>query len=523
MYDIQQIDIDLLRQRAKTIYTRIQLLNDNMSVIDEIDGAFIDGSVSIDSGSDIRRTFDGTILVKDKSYMTAETSRIWLDKKIRVYIGFLYQRTGETRWYSLGVYNFCNNSFSYDATTKTLKVSCLDLMSGLNGELGGTLIGKETQVPLGSDIRDVMVKTVTQLGGVGKYRIGYQTSEVPYDMSWDTGTTVWEMLEELRDLYYSYEMFFDEDTFVCQRVPMNNEEPLVLTDDVFRKCVISESLTNSFSEVKNVIEVWGETTKSNYYSDNGTFENGIYTFKVTGAQVKDNKKFSFLAPVTNPGECQIKIINTETNPDTGTKSDKEYGPYKLYRTAVDDTGEDVLLEAGTMEAGKYYVVKLKKEKAYFVGQTQIHAMARLVNELPDAAKAAQDKKDFACDNIGYVVNPESPFTIDKIGERIKVCNGGDYEKIYTDELALQRAEYEIYVGSRLTDSISVECILIPWLDVNQKISYTPHMTQITEPHQYMISSIDFDLTSGTMTLKMARFYPYYPNTVQLVPTQTVTN
>ena len=80
MYDVQQIDIDLLRQRAKTIYTRIQLLNDNMSVIDEIDGAFIDGSVSIDSGSDIRRTFDGTILVKDKSYMTAETSRIWLDK-----------------------------------------------------------------------------------------------------------------------------------------------------------------------------------------------------------------------------------------------------------------------------------------------------------------------------------------------------------------------------------------------------------------------------------------------------------
>ncbi len=146
---------------------------------------------------------------------------------------------------------------TYDATTQTLKISCLDLMSGLNGELGGTLIGSETQIPKGSDIRDAMVKTVTQLGGVGKYRIGYQTSEVPYDMSWDTGTTVWEILEELRDLYYSYEMFFDEDTFVCQRVPMNNEEPLVLTDDVFGKFVISESLTNSFSEVKNVIEVWG--------------------------------------------------------------------------------------------------------------------------------------------------------------------------------------------------------------------------------------------------------------------------
>lgn len=523
MYDIQQTDIDLLQQRVKTIYTKIQLLNNQMTVIDEIDGAFIDGSVSIDSGSDIRRTFDGTILVKDESYMTAETSRVWLDKKIRVYIGFLHQRSGEVCWYTLGVYNFCDNSFTYDATTQTLKISCLDLMSGLNGELGGTLIGSETQIPKGSDIRDAMVKTVTQLGGVGKYRIGYQTSEVPYDMSWDTGTTVWEILEELRDLYYSYEMFFDEDTFVCQRVPMNNEEPLVLTDDIFGKFVISESLTNSFSEVKNVIEVWGETTKSNYYSDSCTFENGIYTFKVTGAQIKDNKKFSFLAPETNPGECQIKIINVETDAETGKKNEKEYGPYKLYRSAVDDTGEDVLLEAKTMEAKKYYVVQLKKEKMYFVGQTQVHAMVRLVNALPSAEQAKKDKENFACDNLGYVVNPESPFTIDKIGERIKVCSSGDYEKIYTDELALQRAEYELYVGSRLTDSISVECILIPWLDVNQKISYKPHMTTDKEPNQYMISSLSFDLTSGTMTVKMAHFYPYYPNTVQLVPTVTVTS
>lgn len=69
MYDVQQVDVDILRQRAKTIYTKIQLLNEDMLVMDEIQGAFIDGSVSIDSGSDIRRTFDGTILVKDDSYI----------------------------------------------------------------------------------------------------------------------------------------------------------------------------------------------------------------------------------------------------------------------------------------------------------------------------------------------------------------------------------------------------------------------------------------------------------------------
>lgn len=226
-----------------------------------------------------------------------------------------------------------------------------------------------------------------------------------------------------------------------------------------------------------------------------------------------------MAPVTNGAACQIKIINKETQEDGSTK-DVTYGPYTLYRSSVDDTGEDVVIDAGVMEAGKYYVVKLKKERFYFVGQTQIHAMARLVDKLPTQEEAAQDKVNFACDNIGYVVNPESPYTISKIGERIKVCDGGDYGKIYTDELALQRAEYELYVSSRLTDSVTVECILIPWLDVNNKISYTAHMSSSHESAQYMISDISFDIGEGTMKIKMAHFYPYYPNTVQLVPTVT---
>ena len=80
-------------------------------------------------------------------------------------------------------------------------------MSTLNGTLGGTLIGSETQIPKDSNIRDAIIKTVTQLGECSSYRIGYQNDTVPYDMSWDTGSTVWDILTELRDLYYNYEMF----------------------------------------------------------------------------------------------------------------------------------------------------------------------------------------------------------------------------------------------------------------------------------------------------------------------------
>lgn len=246
MYDVQQSDIKLLQQRVKTVYTKIQLLNAKFMVIDEIQGVFLDGSISTDAGSDVRNTFDATILVKDKSYITAETSRIWIDKHVRVFVGFLNQRTGEVVWYSKGVYNFNDNSFTYDATTRILKVSCLDLVSTLNGTLGGTLIGSETQIPKGSEIRDAIIKTVTQLGQCSSYRIGYQNETVPYDMKWDTGSTVWDMLTELRDLYYSYEMFFDGATFVCQRVPMDNGEPVVLVTLYLTTALSAKCLDKQF-------------------------------------------------------------------------------------------------------------------------------------------------------------------------------------------------------------------------------------------------------------------------------------
>ena len=168
------------------------------------------------------------------------------------------------------------------------------------------------------------------------------------------------------------------------------------------------------------------------------------------------------------------------------------------------------------------MVKLGKEKVYFVGQTQIHALAKLVDKLPTAAEAAADKVAENCDNIGYIVNPESPFTVQKLGRKVKVLSGSDCDGISTDELALERAEYEIYKRARLTDHISLQMILIPWLDVNKKVEYIPYSKLDNEVYQYIVSEIEMSFTEGTMNVTMSRFYPFYPNTVQLVDTSTIT-
>ena len=56
-YTPTQDDIALLRQRTKELYTRINLLNKEFKTIDSLEGVVTDGSYTVSSSSDIRRTF----------------------------------------------------------------------------------------------------------------------------------------------------------------------------------------------------------------------------------------------------------------------------------------------------------------------------------------------------------------------------------------------------------------------------------------------------------------------------------
>ena len=149
-------------------------------------------------------------------------------------------------------------------------------------------------------------------------------------------------------------------------------------------------------------------------------------------------------------------------------------------------------------------------------------MLILTDNPPTGDALAQAKIDEACDVLEFVSTKDptdttgmyqSPFTIEKIGRRNNICSGGDYDNITTDDLALQRAEYENWKSCRLTDAVSVDMIMIPWLDVNKKIGYTMRSGKPGEKHEpseYIVKDISMSLGSGTMTINMQKFYPYYP-------------
>ena len=102
------------------------------------------------------------------------------------------------------------------------------------------------------------------------------------------------------------------------------------------------------------------------------------------------------------------------------------------------------------------------------------------------------------------MNMDSPFSIARIGQINYIV---DDERIYNNELAQDRAKYELYLHARLNDTISLEIVPIPWLnDVNIKINYTNKKIGIEGEYLIQTLSIPLDINSN-MTITASKIYP----------------
>lgn len=255
-----QTDYDLSQLKVRNQRIKVDLLNFNFQTINSLEGKVTDGSISIDATSDIRRTCNITLVVEKSENMIVPGGQVWLDKFIKVYVGTDNPRNGnETVWNNMGLFLINNPESVYNATTNTITFEGLDLMAKLTGRRNGQLPAVTTVVPAESKVADVVKQTITQLGGFDKYIIQDAGYEIPYDIKKDMGSTIYDLLVEIRDLYSDWEMFFDVDgVFHWQQIPNGINEPVVLDfNQLKQKVIISETIDVDFENVKNYIIVYG--------------------------------------------------------------------------------------------------------------------------------------------------------------------------------------------------------------------------------------------------------------------------
>ena len=272
MINIGAEDYNVLKQQYIKKYIRLELLDFQYNIVDELSGNMTKCSINVDSNSDLRRSCDLGFVVTTSTFDIKAGSKIFLDKMVRPYVGYENMRTGEIQWYNQGIYLVNNPQWSYNASTNEISMQALDLMSKLTGLRNGNLEGIPTKITKDENVREAIIKTI-ELGGFTKYICEEcKTNDgtivpVPYDIEIDVGGTIYDILTGLRDIMPNYQIYFDiNGVFHYEPIPLAYDDPVLIDDDLFNNLLISENINTDFESVKNYVEVLGHTWDVDYYS-----------------------------------------------------------------------------------------------------------------------------------------------------------------------------------------------------------------------------------------------------------------
>lgn len=144
---LRAVGLPLRHKRIK-----IQLLDFDYRVVDEVEGVCVGGTLSKDAQSDLRRNGSVTMAIPiDKNATTFLDSvqgftisvggKVWIDRYVKIFIGIDDYTTVPTQtvWYKFGVCLIDQPSRVFSATDYTISFNVLDLMGRLTGLRQGQL------------------------------------------------------------------------------------------------------------------------------------------------------------------------------------------------------------------------------------------------------------------------------------------------------------------------------------------------------------------------------------------------
>ena len=459
-------------QSIQSRYIWLELLNYNFQTVDELSGVAVGGSITIDANADVRRTGSIELVVKDSTFEVQSGGKIWLDKYVRVWVGIASLHTGEIERTNCGLYIIDAPSYSYNTSTNTLTLNLLDLMSKLTGIRNGYLKGIPTVIKAGESIRKAIIDTLA-LGGFTQYVIDEPPSPgtVPNDLEFAQGSTVYDILSGLRDIYPNYEMYFNtEGVFYYKPIPTGYNEPISVDDSLFNHIVLSEDLNTDFQNVKNSIEVYGRTHEPAHYSTATSVSGKEISLTIADVSAYTADLIYGFTLTDNTGIISptLKINSLASYP---IKND-------------DGTSTTIQAESGEV----YYCVQFKTDHWRWLGHLQAYGFAEDLNE-------------------------QSPFFVGGTVGRIRLpLYDGDYANCVTDNLAQQRAEYELWKHTNLNNTLTLNVVPVYWLDVNILVEYTLKRNNIKG--QYLIKNINLGLApTDASTIQMIQYYPDTPSII----------
>lgn len=530
-YTVTEEDKTLFSQGTLEYKYRLSVMNKSGAIIDVLYCILQVGTYGINGESNIRRTLDATIDFDEFAIDIEDKIESWYGLDFKFEIGIYSIRNNDFIWYPAGTYVITAANTTYNSATNTLTISLSDHFAQLdgtrNGQVGGAPLIK---IPVDNDsgkktiLREALSTVLRQQGGVENMIIedigefyGMESNNadyeeyrknnpewnvLPYDLEFDAGCTVGDQVDEITGLYPNIQKYFDVyDIFCCNMIPSCENDPVALSDDFLQEIVLAdnaESVTYDIENIKNVTEVFGTTYEVDRMAEaeQCTSNGDIYSLTLDEYdKYTIGEYIAFIANVNNVDNMKLRINSLD--------------PVPIY---FENTERGVT--ANTMLATQTYVLQLKKVddawRFYWLGQYQPHAICVLTDTDNDPVYTKQYFCDrYNCKNVVLRIEPDSPFTIQKIGIVLDVKTGDRYDDIKSDTVAIENAIYENIKTSSWNDVVTLTTMCVPWLDVYEKVSWKKANSD--DLNEYVIQSISHSLSSTvpTTTITMYRFHPLY--------------
>jgi hypothetical protein len=249
----------LLERNIRKPIVKIELLTRDERVVDSFTANIVStgGNVTIIKQNGCRRSIQFTLINVDGKYIPKDEGRIWVRKKVVVYLGFNID--DQMYWISQGVFVLDNPVATSATSSKTVEIKALDKFSLLDGTLGGEL-SENYILPAGSNVYQAIRSLLSLADDPASSCITLEPNVITtYAIEKMAGDKLGDILLELASML-SYNVFYDRHGMLRFQPEHNeNYNPIVQNFNTTR-CFnyLGASQEYKFSELYNAVLIIGD-------------------------------------------------------------------------------------------------------------------------------------------------------------------------------------------------------------------------------------------------------------------------
>lgn len=449
---ISSSDLALVSQNVQHRLVMLRIVNRSMKNVCSIRGQLISGNISIDESSNVRRSADVSLRIGKESMDSL--IHFSTDNFVRLYIGIEDNKTGNPTWYLQGTFIVDQNNLAFDAVTRTLSLNLSDLMTDLTGDRKGVLHAFSSIVKNSQRISDVMTNVLSLCG--------FDVYDITPIKVYRKASNFWDEKETEQDYMIPYDLEFNVG---------------VTAYEILEKLINLYPGWEMFFDLNGVFvcrRMVTEEDKSFVVLDDDQLKNVV---------IRENTAVDY-KKVKNV----IEVWGKDGNYYGEARDENPESPFQV--SAIGETRvvvhyDQIYDRYKSPEILKLIDIEISKKKE------EISTLAdAILRKQSDGADASDLKKNFNSAKYALsTLETQKTLQID--------IRGDDMAKEWADQL--------LYENCRMQDSITLECVALPFLnDINFKISRRNKLDN--KVRTYMVKSISHSLDGNTTTINAVRFY-----------------